>query len=103
MRDSTIFPEFRYLRKEVARYEDAIDAGKLDGSPLEDVYMYQYTAARLILKAFYDEKGSPMDILERITKRWDEFSTYDQRTSYMFSTMRDYAISLYDDMMNWTV
>lgn len=98
-----IFPEFEYLRKEVARLEDALYSGKLDDSPLSDVYLYNYTAARIILKAFYDEEGSPMDILERIARRWDNQSTCDPATSYMFSTMRDYAISLYDEILAWNV
>jgi len=103
MSNALIFPEFDYLRNEVARLEDALYSGKLDGSPLHDVYLYQYTAAELILKAFYDEAGSPIDILEQIAKRWDIQSTYDPATSYMFSTMRDYALSLYDDILVWSV
>lgn len=94
------FPEFRLLRGELAKWETAIEKGHLfrKGS-LTEVYVWNYTACKIILKAFYDEPGSPMDILEYYVNEWDRCSTLDKRTSYMFSTMKDYAEYLLDILM----
>jgi hypothetical protein len=84
------------LRRELAKWETAINDGKLFRQDLREVYIWQYTACKMILKAFYDEPGTPMDILERMINTWDVCSTLDNRTSLMFSTMKDYALNLYD-------
>ena len=93
------FPEFTLLRRELAKWETAISEGKLFHQELKEVYIWDYTACKILLKAFYDEPGTPMEILERYINEWDNCSTLDQRTSLMFSTMKDYALNLYDILM----
>lgn len=94
------FPEFRLLRGELAKWETAIDKGHFfRKGPLTEVYVWDYTACKILLKAFYDEPGTPMEILERYINEWDRCSTLDKRTSLMFSTMKDYALNLYDILL----
>lgn len=95
--NKVIFPEFDFLRKELRRYESS----NLSSFPTEIrlIYTWQYSACRQILKAFYDEEGSPMDILERMIAKWDKYSCYNQCTSMMYSTKRDYALNIYDILL----
>lgn len=91
-------PEFRFIRNELNKYEN-ITCFKYSDPTIREHYLAQYTACKLILKAFYDEPGMPLDILEKLIKSWDDFSTIDPRTSFMFSTMKDYAEYVYQEIL----
>lgn len=91
-------PEFRFIRNELNKYETITNFHYSD-SAIRDHYLAQYTACKMILKAFYDEPGMPLDILEKLINLWDDYSTLDLRTSFMFSTMKDYAEYVYQEIL----